>query len=600
MPRFLSARPALATVVAAALLLLGTVLLYSRAASCGFMNYDDPSYVTGNPQVQAGLTWAGVVWAFTAATDYWHPLTWLSHMLDWQLYGAAPMGHHLTSVAIHALNAVLALLLFRRFGASPGWSLVAAAVFAWHPLRVESVVWVTERKDVMSGFFFLLTLLLYARYAEARQAGRRAWPAYTLTTACFALGLMCKPMLVTLPVVLLILDRWPFDRAPTLARWWPLVLEKLPLFALSGVVALVTVHMQRTEAAFVLDLPLGARAGNAVVSLARYLGKFVWPADLIVCYEHPGYWPALGVAAAAVLALGLSWLAWRQRRTRPWIAAGWLWYLFVLLPVIGLLQVGFQAMADRYTYLALLGIEMAAVWTVAPWLQSARAKAIGLAAAVGLLAALAVRTWDQEKVWHDSVALFTHAVAVSRDNSTAEDFLASALYAADRIDEASRHAERACALNPQSFSALNTLAGVRERQGRPAEAIELYRRGLALKPDNSLVQMQLGLLEFTVGHADEAHRLMTGALRAAPRNRERTMQIAQEAVARRDGRTSLFFFQVLVDALPDDAEAHVGLGFVLIQTGHRPEGTAEWRRALALDPRYPGLSEQIQRLESEP
>ena len=586
--------------MAAAVLFLGTVLLFSPALHCGFLNYDDPAYITENAHVQGGLSWAGVVWAFTAPTDYWHPLTWLSHMLDWQLYGASPSGHHLTSVLVHALNAVLVLLVLRRFGASVGWSVFAAAVFAWHPLRVESVLLVTERKDVLSGCFFLLTLLAYAGYVTARRAGRPWWQSYALTVACFMLGLMSKPILVTLPLVLLVLDYWPFGRASEAGRWWPLLVEKIPLFVLSGLISFVTVRMQRHGAAFVLDLPFGARTGNAVVSLARYLGKFLWPRDLIVCYEHPGYWPAVSVIAALALALGLGWLAWSQRRARPWIAAGWLWYIVVLLPVIGLVQVGFQAMADRYTYLALLGIEVALVWTIAPWLQSARAKFVAGIAAVALLALLAVRTWDQQQAWHDSVSLFEHAVASSHENATAEAFLAAALYAADRIDEASTHAERACTLDPRSDTALNTLAGVRERQGRVPEAIELYQRGLAVRPENPLIQMQLGLLDLTIGHAEEAHRVMTAALRAAPKMRERTMQIAQEAIEHRDGRTALFFFQLLTDALPNDAEAHVGLGFVLIQTGHRAEGVAEWQRALELAPNYPGLRDQLRQVSAEP
>jgi Flp pilus assembly protein TadD len=521
-------------------------------------------------------------------------------MLDWQLYGAAPAGHHFTSIFIHALNAVLVLLVLRRLGGGLAWSALAAAVFAWHPLRVESVVWVTERKDVLSGTFFLLTLLAYARYVAARQAGGSWWRSYALVVACFSLGLMSKPMLVTLPLVLLLLDGWPFRRATTFASWWSLVLEKLPLFVLSALVSVVTVLMQRHEAAFVLDLPLGARAGNAVVSLARYLGKFFWPSNLIVCYEHPGYWPTLAVVAAATLMLALGWLAWRQRHSRPWLAAGGLWYVVVLLPVIGLVQVGFQAMADRYTYLALLGIEVALIWSIAPVVQTPRAKAIAGCVAAALLTALAGRTWVQEGYWHDSIALFEHAVSCEPENGRAEEFLASALYAANRIDEASGHAERACALEPANDAPLLTLAGIRERQDRVPEAIALFRRGLALRPDNPLVQMELGLLELSSGHAEEAHRIMTAALRAKPDLRERTMGIAQKAVENRDGPTALFFFQILVEARPEDTEAHIGLGFVLLQTGHHAEGLAEWHRALELAPNYPGLREQIAQAEAAP
>jgi tetratricopeptide (TPR) repeat protein len=489
--------------MACALLFGGTLLLFSRATDFGFVNYDDPSYVTDNLQVQGGLSWAGLLWAFTAPLDYWHPLTWLSHMLDWQLYGPSASGHHLTSVLWHALNAVLAFLLFRRLAGGFWRSAFAAALFAWHPLRVESVVWITERKDVMSGCFFMLTLLAYARYVAVRAAGRPAWRPHLLALACFAAGLMSKPMLVTLPLVLLLLDFWPFARGTSLAAWRQLVLEKLPFFALSAAAAVATVLMQRQAGAFVLDVPIGARAGNAVVSLVRYLGKFVWPLDLVVCYPHPGYWPALAVVGASALAIGFGCLAWQQRRSRPWIATGGLWFLVTLLPVIGLVQVGFQAMADRYTYVPLLGVELALLWSL-PGLSSLRARSGASIAAAVVLAACAARTWDQEGVWQDSVSLFEHAVRVSDHNDVAEDFLASALFAAGRFDEAAAHAGRARALNPRNDRALVTLAGLSERQGRMDEAMALYRSALALRPDNPQVQCQLGLLELSRGHAEQA------------------------------------------------------------------------------------------------
>jgi protein O-mannosyl-transferase len=350
-------RPGFRTAIICAILFGGTLLLFSRATRCGFVNYDDPTFVTDSPMVLGGLSWAGAAWAFTAPSDYWHPLVTLSHMLDCQLYGLSPAGHHFTSMLWHALNAVLAFLVFRRLTGGMWGSAFAAALFAWHPLRVESVVWITERKDVMSGCFFLLTILAYARFAAVRAAGQPALRAYLLAFACFAAGLMCKPMLVTLPFVLLLLDYWPLARHPACpARL--LVLEKVPFLALSCAAAVATVLMQESSDAFVLSLPMSARLGNAVVSLARYLGKFVWPFDLIVCYEHPGSWPAASILGAAALLSCLAAIAWSQRRSRPWIAVGLGWYLVTLLPVLGLLQVGLQAMADRYTYLPLLGVEL--------------------------------------------------------------------------------------------------------------------------------------------------------------------------------------------------------------------------------------------------
>ena len=589
----------LRTAVVCALLFVGTLLLFSRATRFGFLNYDDPGYVIGNSHVQGGLNWAGVVWAFTAPADYWHPLAWLSHMLDWQLYGPTSFGQHLTSVLWHALNAVLAFLVFRRLAGGFWLSAFASALFAWHPLRVESVAWIAERKDVMSGSFFLLTLLAYARYVAARAAGRPHRWSYLITFACFAAGLMSKPMLVTLPLVLLILDFWPFARGSSLTTLRPLLIEKLPFFALSGVTAVVTVLMQRHSDAFVLELPIGARAGNAVVSLARYLGKFVWPFDLIVCYPHPGYWPALAVLAASVLVLGLSWMAWQQRRARPWIFTGWLWFLVTLLPVIGLLQVGLQAMADRYTYVPLLGVELALLWSL-PALNSRLARIAAAFAAVGLLAACAARTWNQQGVWRDSVSLFEHAVQASDRNDVAEDLLSSALFAADRLDEAAVHAERARALNPRNATVLITLAGVAKRQGRPSAAMEFYRSALALRPDNAAAQMELGLLEFATGRVAEARARMTAALRAAPALRARTKGLGQSALEHRDAASARFYYELLLAVAPDDAEAHVALGYLLIQTGDRAAGLAEYRRALELKPDYPGLRGQILKESQQP
>jgi len=625
--RLLPARPRLRSALVGALLFAGTVLLFSRALRCGFVNYDDPAYVTENAHVQGGLSRADIAWAFTGAADYWHPLTWLSHMLDWQLYGANAAGHHLTSVLWHALAAVLAYLLFRRFGAGVWLAAFAAALFAWHPLRVESVAWVTERKDVMSGCFFLLTLLAYARYAGRRAAGRPWWPAYLLTLLCFVAGLMSKPMLVSLPFVLLALDYWPLARHAPTDRLHVLLLEKLPFLVLAGAAAAATVLMQRQAGAFVLDLPFGARAANALVSVARYLGKFGWPVDLIVCYPHPGRWPAAAVAGAAALVLGVSALAWHERHRRPWIAAGWLFFLLVLLPVLGLVQAGFQAMADRYTYLPLLGIELAGLWSLRPAWRNAGGRAAAAVAGALVLAACAARTWNQEGVWHDSVALFTHATAVSERNDVAEDFLASALFAAGRFDEAEVHAERAHALNPGNTNALVRLAGLRDHEGKVAEADALLRAALALRPDQPDVQCQLGLLELSQGHVDEARRLMLPVLRADPARRARTLQIGRDTARNGSPLAARILFELVLEVAPDDpaalidaaelrarerdfagaarlcrhavevapndSHAHVALGTVLMLEGDRAGGVAEWRRALELDPDFPGLRDEL-------
>ncbi len=414
----------------------------------------------------------------------------------------------------------------------------------------------------MSGCLFLVTLLCYARYVAVRASGFPAWRAYLLTFACFAVGLMCKPMLVTLPLLLLVLAVWPFARASAPAAWRHLVVEKLPFFALSAATAAVTVLMQRQAGALVLDLPFGARAGNAVVSLARYLGSFFWPFDLIVCYPHPGTWPAFTVVAASALLLGLGALAWWQRRTRPWIAAGLAWYFVTLLPVLGLVQAGFQSMADRYTYLPLLGIELALV-TGIPSGKGRAGQVVGTVVAALLLLGSAARTWDQEGVWRNSVSLFEHAVSHSTHNDFAEGFLASALYEDGRFAQAALHAERARMLNPHNDQALVMLAGLSERKGNLDEAISLYRSALALRPDNPLVQCQLGFLELNRGRFDQARVLMTPALRADPTLVQRSLEIGRVALRHGDTASALFLFQLVLHDEPDNAEAQGGLGMSL-------------------------------------
>lgn len=594
-----SARPTLRLTLISLGLFAGTMLLFSPALRCGFLNYDDPGYVTKNLHVQGGLSWSGLGWAFTAPTDYLHPLTWLSHMLDWQLYGAAPLGHHLTNVLWHAVNAVLAFFVFRRLAGGTWRSAFAAAVFAWHPLRVESVVWITERKDVLSGCFFLLTLLAYAHYADRRRDHRPWLRSYLLTLACFVGGLMSKPVIVSVPLILLILDWWPLDRWRSRSDLAALIVEKVPFVALAAATSVATVLMQQKTGAFVLDLPLAARIENAVVSLSRYLGKFVWPVDLTVCYPHPGHWPTITVLGAAALMLSLGFIAWRMRRSRPWLLTGLLWFMVLLLPVIGLIQAGFQSMADRYTYLPMLGIELGLLWTLqATWHTAGTRMAAAFSAGL-ILAALGVRSWQQQQVWRDSVSLFENAVSVTHGNAVAEDFLASALLSVGRLEEAAVHASRSEALNPNYAPALITFAGIRQKQGRTTEAIELYRRAVTLRPNNDLVRMELGLLEYNTGHTAEARRMMTAALQSSPELLGRTRDVARMAFEQGNVSAARFFYELILATAPNDAEAHVVVGYIQIRTGDRAGGLARWRHALELAPDYPGLREQI-RKESPP
>lgn len=609
-------------------LFVGTVLLFLRALPYGFINYDDPIYVTNNVHVRAGLTWEGVVWAFTGRADYWHPLTWLSHMVDWSWHGEWAMGHRLTSVCWHALNAVLAWRVLVRLTGSTGFAALAAAAFAWHPLRVESVVWITERKDVMSGAFFLLLLLAYGRYEARREAGRPVAGAYGVTLGLFLAGLACKPVLVTAPLVLLAWDfgtRRRSGRGADVGWVRARVVEKVPFLVLSAVIAGVTIVMQRQAQAFSLDVPLEARLGNAVVSVVRYVGKTVWPFDLAICYPHPGYWPVAVVAGAVSALAGAGWWLWR-RRASPWPMMGAIWFVAMLLPTLGLLQVGVQAMADRYSYLPSLGLllmgsGLAARWSAGRWRRTA------VVAAVLVLAALAVRTWDQQAVWRDSGTLFAHAAAVTKDNSFALGYLAHTRMTEGRWAEAEAHAAETLALNARSETALFVLAGVRERQGRVDEAIALYQRILVERPDDAQTAMLLGGLLAGRGRLTDAEPHLRAAVRAEDVYADAALRLALASRDAGQGAAAALYFNVYCEVRPDEveprmawaevlarsrqfaaalaqyetaaalqpgnAEAQAGAGYMLWLTGRREEAVERWREALRLKPDFPGLRERL-------
>jgi Flp pilus assembly protein TadD len=557
--------------------------------------------VTNNLQVQAGLTWESVKWAFAAPNDYWHPLSWLSHMLDWQMYGGDAGGHHLTSVCWHATNAVLAFFVFRQLTGVFWTSAFAAALFAWHPLRVESVVWITERKDVMSGCFFLLTLLAYTAYARRRHQQSPAWRFYLLSLLLFAVGLMCKPILVTLPVLLQVLDFWPLRRIDSLRlagkktssvgpRWegWPgLLREKIPFFGLSIATSIVTVLMQKQVGAFTLKLPLDARLGNSVVSVARYLGKFFWPFDLAVCYSHPGYWPASIVLGATVLTLGITANAWWQWQSRPWLLTGWLWFLIMLLPVVGLVQVGFQAMADRYTYLPSLGWELALLWSLRGIKIPTILRGVAWMLGGALLWGCVARTWNQEATWRDPVTLFQHATAVTEKNDVAEAFLGYTVLGLGRIEEATQHSEQALKFNPKNDMALYTLASVRAQQDRIDEAVSLSRKVRELNPTDAENEYLLGTLLLRQRRFDEALPLIKSAGVQRPDLRARNLQIATAELARGDVRKAAAYFEVAVAFDPTDAAVHFDFGLALEKLGQVDEALNQYLTAIELQPDYP-------------
>jgi Tfp pilus assembly protein PilF len=466
------------TIAVSAALFFGTLLVFSRAANNDFVNYDDPVYVTENPRVQAGLTLGAIRWALTTgAAANWHPLTWISHIVDWSLFEDDARGHHAVSMVWHALNAILVFLLFQRLTNGFWLSAFSAALFAWHPLRVESVAWIAERKDVLSGFFGLLTLWAYVIYAQQRS---KKW--YWISLGAFTLGLLCKPMLVSLLFVMLLLDLWPLQRLRSAPR-----LEKIPFFLLAAVSCAITLIVQRAGGSVSTVLPLRARIANAFVAMLGYLEKFVWPSDLAILYPHPGFWPATTVVVAILLFAAITLAVVFQFRARPSLAIGWLWFVIMLLPVLGFVQVGLHYMADRYTYLPILGLQLALLPLFAK-----NSGVIPAIAAIVVLAGCILQTWNQLGVWKNSFALFDHALLVTHDNYLAYNNRGLAFDRAGRLDDAIADYKRSLAINPHYAEANNNLGQALTQGGRPRDGIELFRAALESDPNLLSAHNNLG------------------------------------------------------------------------------------------------------------
>lgn len=591
-----------------ATLFLGTLLLFARAIGNDFVNYDDPAYVTANAHVRAGLGLDGLRWAVSAGeASNWHPLTWMSHMLDATLFGQDPRGHHAMSVLWHALNAVLAFLALRRLTGAVWASASCAALFAWHPLRVESVAWVAERKDVLSGFFWFAALWLYAAYVERRRAGpgrTGVGTLYLATMAALALGLLAKPMLVTLPFVLLLLDVWPLRRValcrpattastaralapallPAVETWFRVLVEKLPFLALAAASSFVTYRVQEAGGSVSAELDLGARLANAVVAVARYLGKLFAPIDLAVLYPHPGTWPTPQMLAALLLLGAVTTIAVWQWRRRPWIGIGWCWFLGTLLPVAGLVQVGMQSMADRYTYLPMLGAQLALLWTLDDAIVRPRGRRALVAISGALLLGYSVGTWRQLGVWRDSFTLFDHALEVTRNNYLAHDNRGLHLYATGRPAEALEDYRQALAIKPDYVNANNNLGRALANQGRPAEAIPFLRKALQSQPGNVEVRNNLANALTDLGQLDEAHAhydaiLARNPAHASALNGSAVVLVRQNRLPEAKARLE----QALLVA-PDNASAHANLGNLYAMLGDRDSAIREYRRATELGP----------------
>lgn len=521
------------------LLLLATIVVYWPLPQQDFINLDDDRYVTENSQLQQGLTGEGVIWAFsnTSQVKLWLPLTWLSLMLDYDLFGLYAGGYKVTNLFFHLLNTLLLFGLLKKLTGRMWRSAMVAALFALHPLHVESVAWVTERKDVLSTLFWLLTMLAYLHYLRRPGLGR-----YLLMVLALTLGLLAKPMLVTLPLVLLLLDYWPLNRfPPRLGRAdagppdgavgrggksppvVQLLLEKAPLLVLAVAAALIAIIAQRNAGAVgamapLADLPLSARLANALVSYLGYIGKLFWPSDLAVLYPHPGRSLPLGeVAGAGLVLLLISWLAWREARRHPYLLVGWLWYLTTLLPVIGLIQVGPQAMADRFTYVPLIGLFITLAWGI-PELSAGwrwRRLALSLLAGVALCVVI-VLSWRQVRLWENGRTLYTHTLRVTGNNLFIQNNLGLTLLQEGRDEEAIACFAEALKLAPDDADVYNNLGLARAHQGRYQEASRSYVAALEIAPDHLYARNNLGVALLELGRAEAAIAQFSEALRRQP------------------------------------------------------------------------------------
>ena len=592
-----------------------TLALYLPVRGYDFINCDDPDYITSNPVVLGGLTWAGVKWAFAAPhVGNWIPVSWMTHMLDVQMFGPHAGGPHLVNALIHALNGALAFWLLWRLTGSLWRSAFVAALFALHPLRVESVAWVCERRDVLSAFFGLLTLMAYLKYvssgacrvagAERRGAGleARGFPPelwYVLSLLLFALGLMSKAMIVTVPFLMLLLDYWPLGRlqlggqaSPEAvgAALWPRVREKIPFFGLSAVFSVLTVWGQRALGAVpaLESLPVPVRMENALVSYARYLAKELWPVNLALQYPYVGRWPFSLVLISLLLIIAISAWALRVRRRAPCVLVGWLWFLGALLPVIGLIQAGSQSMADRFTYLPSLGLFIIIAWGVPAILFQTSAARWACGALAGLvLLACAWRSHDQLSCWKNSGTVFGHAIAVTRDNWFARGCLGSYLVQQGQTEEAIAQFKAGLAISPHDAGLLASLAGVlADKKQQYAEAVVLYEGSLRSDPNRADRRGKFAELLTRMGQTEGAVVQYREMLRLSPSDADTYNKLGIALASQGKLEEAITNLQEAVQLGPGLAYAHCNLGNALSVQHKYAEALRQYGEALRLDPAY--------------
>jgi Flp pilus assembly protein TadD len=536
-------------------LILINLAVYEPTRRLSFVSFDDPFYITDNPQVSAGLTWKGVIWAFTTGhASNWHPLTWLSHMLDISIFGITPGAMHAVNVAFHTANSVLLFGLLYTMTSALAPSAFVAALFAVHPLHVESVAWISERKDVLSTLFWILTIWAYVAWVRTRSLKRYLW-----ALILFGIGLTAKPMLVTLPFVLLLLDVWPLNRIPGLklhpSIMGPLLLEKLPLLGMAAASSVVTFIVQRQggSVATLDTVPLDLRTANALLSYVIYIANMIWPSSLAALYPFPKYIPLWETVGSASVLVAMSLIAVRMGKRHPYVFTGWFWYLGTLAPVVGLVQVGIQSRADRYTYVPLVGLFIVIAWTLQD-ITSRRSAWTFPVAGFGALAIIVciVVARTQVKYWQDGFTLWRRTVDVTSENYQAQRALGDEFWGRKDASNAVLHYTEALRIEPRYAEVHNKLGVVLADQGKTAEAASHYMEAVRLKPTLKEAHNNLGNVAAGQGKFDEAVAHYTEALRVQP----------------------------------DDAQAHNGLGSVLDDQGKTGEAIAHYRAALRSQPSF--------------
>lgn len=554
-----------------------TLATFWQVSDYDFINFDDDEYVTENTHVKAGLTGSSIVWAFTKFhSNNWHPVTWLSHILDCQLFGLNPGMHHLSNVLIHTANSVLLFLLLRWMTGSLWASAFVAALFAVHPLRAESVAWVSERKDVLGAFFWMLTLLMYVSYTKKPGIAR-----FALILLVFVLGLMAKPMLVTLPFVLLLMDYWPLRRfsKKTASLFW----EKIPLFALAAASSIVTVFAQKSGG-LVRSLetyPLDVRIANALVSYIKYIGLTILPRGLAFHYPYPESVPVWQTAGAVLILTGVSVFVIRKRETFPFFLVGWLWYLGTLVPVIGLVQVATQALADRYTYIPSVGFCMMIAWGIPLLVKEGRVFRIITAALAGIaILGFMTCTWFQLRHWKNSITLFTHTLNVTENNYLAHNSLGAALEKRGSINEAIRHFREALAIKPDGVQAHYNMGVVLEKQGKIGEAIRHLSEALRFKPDFANAHYNLGIALKRQGNLKDAIGHFYQAVEIKPDFAEAHNNLGNALSHEGNLKAAIQHLSEAVRLKPDYSEAYNNLGTALKSQGNVIEAIQHYYKAL--------------------